>query len=103
MGDLIVDVLKAFKDGKPMSPGDVAQRLGIPKYKALSVVSCLSDIGLLEPIYAKGNYKIYRLSGLGEAILAELEGGKRFSEVLEDTLERTTLPQEVRQEVKAES
>ncbi|MGC9209800.1 MAG: transcriptional regulator [Acidilobus sp.] len=105
MSYLIIDVLKVFKDGKPMSPGDVAQRLGIPKYKALSVVSCLSEIGLLEAIYSKGNYKIYKLSDLGEAFLVMLEGGRTIKDLLEAAVAKpnAAVAQEVRQEVRAES
>ncbi len=52
-----------------MSPGDLSQKIGIPKYKALSIVSCLSELGLLEPLYVKGSYKIYRISYIGKRFL----------------------------------
>ncbi|MFP3171782.1 MAG: transcriptional regulator [Acidilobus sp.] len=69
MSDQIIDLLGLFKEHGPLSAGDVSQRLNIPKYKALAVVSCLSSLGLLEPLYVKGSYKIYKISALGEQFL----------------------------------
>jgi DNA-binding IclR family transcriptional regulator len=92
--ELIVDVLSAFRSDGPMSPGDVAQRLGIPKYKALVTVSCLAELGLLEPLYARGSYKIYKLSSLGGIVLERLKESKSmkelFQEALEDDLAKST-------------
>ncbi len=104
MGELIVDVIRAFRDSEAMSPGDVAQKLGVPKYKALSLVSCLSEMGLLEPLYSKGSYKIYRLSELGSALLDEIEAGRSLRDLLEEALGRHLQRHEIKSEdVKAES
>ncbi len=104
MGELVIDVIKAFKDSEAMSPGDVAQKLGIPKYKALSLVSCLSEMGFLEPLYSRGSYKIYRLSELGEALLQEVEGGRELRDIIEEALGRGATHGTVRPEgVRAES
>lgn len=104
MGELIIDVIRAFRDSEAMSPGDVAQKLGIPKYKALSLVYCLSEMGLLEPLYSRGSYKIYRLSGLGQSLLEEVMAGKGLREIIEEALEKSAQHNPVRaEEVRAES
>ena len=84
---LVAKVLQLFKESGPMSPGDVAQRLGIPKYKALVMVSCLSEMGLLEAIYVKGSYKIYRVSDVGESLIPLLESGSEVKAIIKRALD----------------
>ena len=84
---LVAKVLQLFKDSGPMSPGDVAQRLGIPKYKALVMVSCLSEMGLLEAIYVKGSYKIYKVSDVGESLIPLLESGDELRALIKKALD----------------
>ena len=84
---LVAKVLQLFKDSGPMSPGDVAQRLGIPKYKALVMVSCLSEMGLLEAIYVKGSYKIYKVSDVGESLIPLLESGSELRALIKKALD----------------
>ncbi len=83
---LVVEILKAFNDAGPLSPGDVAQKLSVPKYKALATVSCLYELGLLESVYSKGSYKIFRLSDLGRELLLRVESGHEAEEVIRNAL-----------------
>lgn len=82
----MLEVLRTFRDAGPLSPGDIAQKLGVPKYKALAMVSCMHELGLLETVYSKGSYKIYRVSKLGIELLAKADKGQSVEAAISSTL-----------------
>lgn len=86
MSDPIIDLLELFKEKGPLSPGDVSQQLNMPKYKALAMVSCLSNMGLLEPLYVKGSYKIYKISLVGQQFLEKAGKAGTAAAAMEDIL-----------------
>ncbi|MGC9112668.1 transcriptional regulator [Acidilobus sp.] len=86
MSDPVIDLLELFKEKGPLSPGDVSQQLNMPKYKALAMVSCLSSMGLLEPLYIKGSYKIYKISLAGQQFLERAEKAGTAAAAMEELL-----------------
>jgi len=66
-----------------MGPGDVAQRLGYPRYRVLATFHCLKDLGLIEEVYSKGSYKIYTITLTGRTLLEEAGKTGGLSMVME--------------------
>lgn len=69
-----------------MSPGDVAQKLNVPRYKVLATIQCLSELGFLESLYSRGSYKIYQISLLGKNALERLKSEESLRDILEESL-----------------
>lgn len=84
---LVVEVLRALSDLGVAGPGDLVASTRIPRYKVLSIVKCLEELGLIEPIYAKGSYRVYRVTLAGSKLLELLASGA----TLRDVVERATL------------
>ncbi|MCE4617524.1 MAG: transcriptional regulator [Desulfurococcales archaeon] len=55
----------------PKAPGDVVAETRLPRYLVLASMKCLEELGLIEPLYARGSYKIYVTTALGEIVLKE--------------------------------
>lgn len=81
-GSLYV-VLKALESTSPASPGDIAKGVDLPRYRVLALFQVLEEAGLVEPIYSRGSYKIYVLTGLGRRVLLNMERGVGLREILE--------------------
>ena len=79
MKGMLVEVLTLLSRKGLLAPGDAASQLGAPRYKVLAVFHCLEELGLIEAVYKRGSYKVYRISKLGEAIIARLNNGSLAS------------------------
>jgi len=99
---IIKDILLNFEETGAMSPGDVAQKLNVPRYKVLATIQCLADLGFLDPLYSRGSYKIYQISLLGKKVLDKLKSEDSLKEILEESiLEESILKN--KESIKAES
>lgn len=87
MSGVIVAVLRVLRDSGPLGPGDVAARLGIPRYKVLASFHVLNELGIVEEVYSRGSYKIYTLSIIGRRLLELAEAGVHPSAVVEKGVE----------------
>ena len=80
---LMLRILEVLKTSGPLGPGDVAQRIGAPRYRVLSTFHCLKDLGLIEEVYSKGSYKIYTITLVGRTVIEEAEKGGSIQSILE--------------------
>ncbi|RLG83772.1 MAG: hypothetical protein DRO18_07635 [Thermoprotei archaeon] len=60
------------------TPGDVALTSGLPRYEVLASFHVLEALRIIEPVHVRGNFKIYRLTKVGEELLKALENGGEF-------------------------
>lgn len=65
-------ILLSMRD-KVVTPGDVVSFTGLPRYEVLATFHVLEALKLIELVNAKGNYRVYKLSELGEKLLEALE------------------------------
>ncbi|MCS7108060.1 MAG: hypothetical protein RMH77_06355 [Sulfolobales archaeon] len=65
-------ILSSMKD-RVVTPGDVVAATGLPRYEVLATFHILEALSLVELVNSKGNYRVYRLSGLGYKLLNALE------------------------------
>lgn len=65
--------------GRLFTPGDVVASAGLPRYEVLAALHVLEELGVVELVIAKGNYRVYRLSKLGEKLYKVLEAGHSLS------------------------
>ena len=87
MAGVIIAVLRALRDAGPLGPGDVAAKLGIPRYKVLASFHVLNEFGLVEEVYSRGSYKIYALSLTGRKLLELAEAGVHPAAAVEKGVE----------------
>lgn len=71
-------ILNALKD-RIASPSDVIAVTGLPRYEVLAAFHVLEALGIVEVVYTRGNYKIYRLSETGKKLLDILLTNKKFT------------------------
>ncbi len=83
-------ILSALKD-RIASPSDVISATGLPRYEVLAAFHVLEALGLIETVYIRGNYKLYRLSKEGEKILSALLNGTKFTIVVDEKEESLTI------------
>jgi DNA-binding transcriptional ArsR family regulator len=62
--------------GRLFTPGDIVASAGLPRYEVLAALHILEELGVIELVIAKGNYRVYRLSKLGEKLYKALEAGQ---------------------------
>ncbi len=74
----LVSILEALKD-RIASPSDVIAITGLPRYEVLASFHVLEALGVVEVVYARGNYKLYRLTEAGEKLLAALKNYNRVA------------------------
>lgn len=65
-------MLSSMKD-RVVTPGDVVAATGLPRYEVLATFHILEALNIVELVNSKGNYKVYRLSELGNKLLSALE------------------------------
>lgn len=82
----IVDVLKALRELGVAGPGDLVSSTRLPRYRVLSIVRCLEELGLIEAIYAKGSYKVYRVTGAGVKLLESVAAGAELRDIVAGAL-----------------
>lgn len=58
---------------KLFTPGDIVVATGLPRYEVLAALHVFEDLGIVELVISKGNYKVYRLTKLGEKLYKALE------------------------------
>ncbi len=68
-------ILNALKD-RIASPSDVISITGLPRYEVLASFHILEALNIVEVVYIRGNYKIYRLSDAGRKLLEILLNNK---------------------------
>jgi hypothetical protein len=74
-------ILTALKD-RIASPSDVIASTGLPRYEVLASFHILEALNIIEAVYVRGNYKLYKLSELGKKLLDALANGKEFDLVV---------------------
>ena len=82
----VVSIMEAL-EAEPLGPGDIASRLGLPRYRVLGIIHALEELGLVDKIYGRGSYKLYSLSGAGRLLLLAARSGVDLREVLAKALE----------------
>ncbi len=82
----LIEVLRALSDLGVAGPGDLVASTKLPRYRVLSIVKCLEELGLIEAIYVKGSYKVYRVSIAGTRLLESVAAGTSLSEIIEHAL-----------------
>ncbi len=87
MKGVVLSILEAL-ESEPLGPGDLASRLGLPRYRVLGIVHALEELGFVEKIYGRGSYKLYILSGSGRALLSASRRGVELREALARALEQ---------------
>ncbi|MEM2756960.1 MAG: hypothetical protein QW596_00740 [Sulfolobales archaeon] len=65
-------ILSSMKD-RVVTPGDVVSATGLPRYEVLATFHILEALNIVELVNSKGNYRVYRLSELGNKLLDALE------------------------------
>ncbi len=71
-------ILLSMRD-RFVTPGDVVAETGLPRYEVLATFHVLEALGLIDLVNSKGNYKVYRLSELGEKLLLALETSEKVA------------------------
>ena len=77
-----MEVLRYIASRELAMPIQVERDLKLPRYLVFGSLAVLEELGLVEPIAKRGNWKLYRLTDKGRELL---EKGKT-----EITLEATT-------------
>lgn len=70
-------ILSSLKN-RIASPSDVISSTGLPRYEVLAAFHILEALGLIELVYARGNYKLYKLSSEGEKVVDIVMSGGKF-------------------------
>lgn len=73
----LIRILLALKD-RIASPSDIISATGLPRYEVLAAFHILDALGLVEPVYTRGNYKLYRLTNEGSKVIEALSSGKKI-------------------------
>ncbi len=70
-------ILEALRD-RIASPSDVIAVTGLPRYEVLASFHILEALGIITVVYARGNYKLYKLTEVGYELLNALSQGLDF-------------------------
>ncbi len=73
----LVMMLRILKD-RIASPSDIIALTGLPRYEVLASFHILEALNIVDIVYVRGNYKLYKLSEFGKKLLEVLEKGKTF-------------------------
>jgi len=71
-------MLNALRD-RIASPSDVIAMTGLPRYEVLAAFHVLEALSIIEVVYSRGNYKLYRLTKQGKVLLEALEKNLEIS------------------------
>ena len=96
MAGIVVAILREIGSEGPVSPGDAAARLGLPRYKVLAAFHVLEELGLIERVYSKGSYRIYSLTLAGRKLLEAVARGASPASIVESAILAAAEPGEVR-------
>lgn len=72
----VLRILLSLKN-RIASPSDVIANTGLPRYEVLAAFHILEALGLIELVYARGNYKLYTLTAEGEKLIEVLSSNKK--------------------------
>ncbi len=97
MAGIVIAILREIGSEGPVSPGDAAARLGLPRYKVLAAFHVLEELGLVERVYSKGSYRIYTLTLAGKRLLEASARGATLSSIIEAAILASTEPGGVRE------
>lgn len=75
-------ILTALKD-RIASPSDIIASTGLPRYEVLAAFHVLEALNIINVIYVRGNYKLYKLSNIGLKLLNALGSDKNFDIVIQ--------------------
>lgn len=71
-------ILEALRD-RIASPSDVIASTGLPRYEVLASFHILEALGIVRVVYARGNYRLYKLTEAGCRLLDVLLRGVEFT------------------------
>jgi DNA-binding IclR family transcriptional regulator len=71
----LAKILEVVVSRELVSPGDVVVETGLPRYLVLAAFQCLEALGLVEPVFSKGSYKLYSPRPLARKLLEALHAG----------------------------
>jgi predicted transcriptional regulator with HTH domain len=74
-------MLRILKD-RIASPSDIIALTGLPRYEVLASFHILEALNIVDIVYVRGNYKLYKLSEFGKKLLEALENGKAFDIII---------------------
>ncbi|BEP17248.1 hypothetical protein PYJP_06000 [Pyrofollis japonicus] len=70
------EILEAIVSKDLVSPGDVVVETGLPRYLVLAAFQCLEALGIVEPVFTKGSYKVYTSTIYAKKLLKALQAGE---------------------------
>lgn len=73
----LLKILSSLKN-RIASPSDIIAVTGLPRYEVLAAFHILEALDFIEPVYVRGNYKLYRLTIEGEKVVDTLSSGKKI-------------------------
>ncbi len=71
------EVLEVIVSKELVSPGDAVVETGLPRYLVLAAFQCLEALGIIEPAFVKGSYKVYTPTIYAKKLLKALESGEK--------------------------
>ena len=71
----LATILEAIVSRDVVSPGDVVVETGLPRYLVLAAFQCLEALGVIEPVFVKGSYKVYSATIYARKLLEALKAG----------------------------
>ncbi len=71
------EVLEVIVSKELVSPGDAVVETGLPRYLVLAAFQCLEALGVIEPAFVKGSYKVYTPTIYAKKLLKALEAGEK--------------------------
>jgi len=77
-------ILEALRD-RIASPSDVIASTGLPRYEVLAAFHILEALGIVKVVYARGNYRLYKLTEAGYKLLDVLSRGMEFTIKIESS------------------
>ncbi|ABM80375.1 hypothetical protein [Hyperthermus butylicus] len=71
----LISILKVIVSRDVVSPGDVVVETKLPRYLVLAAFQCLEALGIVEPVFTKGSYKLYTARSHAKKLLEALLAG----------------------------
>lgn len=68
-------ILEVIVSKDVVSPGDAVVETGLPRYLVLAAFQCLEALGVIEPVFVKGSYKVYSATIYARKLLEALKSG----------------------------
>jgi len=71
------EILEVIVSKDLVSPGDAVVETGLPRYLVLAAFQCLEALGVVEPVFTKGSYKVYAGTVYAKKLLKAIESGEK--------------------------